>query len=105
MFSEHGAWLKQSQKYMQAAFSEQSPALHNCIRICQAMDDRFDCSHFMTTRLPAYIHTWLLCDRRLGGRKFSSQDRATQLAPMLSPRQLARLAVGFGEGQARLAGE
>ncbi|CAE7395186.1 unnamed protein product, partial [Symbiodinium pilosum] len=47
MFSEHGAWLKQSQKYMQA-------------------------------------------------------DRATQLAPMLSPRQLARLAVGFGEGQVKV---
>ncbi|CAE7819908.1 unnamed protein product [Symbiodinium necroappetens] len=30
-----------------------------------------------------------------------SEDRATQLAPMLSPRQLARLAVGFGEGKAR----
>ncbi|CAE7702803.1 unnamed protein product [Symbiodinium microadriaticum] len=28
-------------------------------------------------------------------------DRATQLAPMLSPRQLARLAVGFGEGKVR----
>ena len=32
-----------------------------------------------------------------------SEDRATQLAPMLSPRQLARLAVGFGEGQAGAA--
>ena len=33
-------------------------------------------------------------------RTGKTEDRATQLAPMLSPRQLARLAVGFGEGQA-----